>query len=355
MYKHGISYVTGNIAPFRIDLLDDIATKTKSVNLFYYNEIDEHVNPEYVKRRPKNIKYKNISNLSLINQMKEICKNDIVIFDGYSGRDKIKLILMMILNNKDYLISVDGIIYKNKENKIKKLIKHILIANAKFVYSTNKITDDILKSYSKNINIKRHMFTTLDANDMSFIKNIDNYEVRKRLGIPIEKKVVLFVGKFIKTKGIYELLETVDNKYHYVIVGGNREQLELKLSNFPSNVQLIEFLEKREILELMSASDVFVLPTYTDVWGLVVVEAISCGIPVITTNMCNAGLELLNNGTNGFIINKESTYELKNAINAAMLLDRDKVREYDMNLMKDYNINKAADNMLLSINEMLGE
>ena len=83
MYKHGISYVTGNIAPFRIDLLDDIATKTKSVNLFYYNEIDEHVNPEYVKRSPKNIKYKNISNLSLINQMKEICKNDIVIFDGY--------------------------------------------------------------------------------------------------------------------------------------------------------------------------------------------------------------------------------------------------------------------------------
>ena len=49
------------------------------------------------------------------------------------------------------------------------------------------------------------------------------------------------------------------------------------------------------------ASDVFVLPTRGDVWGLVVVEAMSCGLPVITTNKCIAGLELVEQGINGYI------------------------------------------------------
>ena len=49
-------------------------------------------------------------------------------------------------------------------------------------------------------------------------------------------------------------------------------------------------------------ADIFVHPTETDVWGLVINEAMAHGLPIITTDGCVAGLELVKNNDNGFII-----------------------------------------------------
>ena len=61
-------------------------------------------------------------------------------------------------------------------------------------------------------------------------------------------------------------------------------------------------------------SDIFVHPTREDIWGLVINEAMANGLPVITTNRCNAGLELISNGKNGYIIDVDNVEELQNAI-----------------------------------------
>lgn len=351
MNSLSISYITSNIAPFRIDLLDELAKFTNSVTLFYFNEIDIGVNPEYVKRRPKNVIYKKISNLSLIKQFNEINKNQVIIFDGYSGYRKIQLIMMMIFMKKRYVISIDGIIKSKCKNRFNDLIKRFLIGNAEIVFSTNHYTDLIIRNYSKNVVIKRHTFTTLNENDFQSIKYFDKIGIRKKYSIPTDKKIILYVGKFLKTKGIYELLTTICDEYYYLLIGGKRIQIESELIENKSNVRIIDFLEKSNVLEIMSASDVFVLPTYTDVWGLVVVEAVSCGIPVVTTNMCNSGVEFIRDNINGYLINKESVSELENAIDLALNLSSDEVKKYNNNLMKNYTINKAARNMLLVLNQ----
>ena len=61
-------------------------------------------------------------------------------------------------------------------------------------------------------------------------------------------------------------------------------------------------MSKQELFQYYLASDIFVLPTREDVWGLVVNEAMACGLPVITTNKCGAGIELIENGVNGMIV-----------------------------------------------------
>ena len=66
------------------------------------------------------------------------------------------------------------------------------------------------------------------------------------------------------------------------------------------------------------AADVFVLPTREDIWGLVINEAMAYGLPVITTDKCNAGLELIQNGINGFVIKKDSEKELMEAVTRAL-------------------------------------
>ena len=61
------------------------------------------------------------------------------------------------------------------------------------------------------------------------------------------------------------------------------------------------------------------LPTREDIWGLVVGEAMSCALGVITTTMCNAGLTLIENGKNGFLVPPEDVRALRMAITDAIV------------------------------------
>lgn len=55
-------------------------------------------------------------------------------------------------------------------------------------------------------------------------------------------------------------------------------------------------------------------PTRKDVWGLVINEAMANGLPVITTDRCVAGLELVQNSVNGFIVRVDDIAELREKI-----------------------------------------
>ena len=77
-----------------------------------------------------------------------------------------------------------------------------------------------------------------------------------------------------------------------------------------NNIYFHGFKPKEEIKTYFQAADIFVLPTRGDVWGLVVNEALSFGLPVVTTNRCVAGLELIRDGENGYLVNVEDEKEL---------------------------------------------
>ena len=80
------------------------------------------------------------------------------------------------------------------------------------------------------------------------------------------------------------------------------------------NVKVIGYKSKDKIKQYYKAADIFVLPTREDIWGLVINEAMANGLPVVTTNRCIAGLELIDNGVNGFIIDVDDISELTNKI-----------------------------------------
>lgn len=349
-YNYSIAYITSNIAPFRVMLLDEMAKNTKSVTLYYFNEIDKGVNPEYVNKRPNIAQYKSLKNLKKNERRQELLKNDIIIFDGYTGKEKLNIMLNLIFRRKTYFISIDGIIKKNgKDNELKKIIKSLLFRNSKMIFSTNEATDKILYSINKNLNIKRHIFTTLTSLDFYNIKYLDKNVIINKFNINTDKKIILFVGKFLKTKGIYELLKTINSKYEYIFVGGTKE--ELKYTGKEENIRFFKFLEKDEILELMKIADVFVLPTYSDVWGLVVIEALSVGLPVVTTDKCNAGLEFIENGVNGYIIPTKDVNTLNEAIENALKLDKNYVEIINNEKMKKYTLENSALDILESISE----
>ena len=144
------------------------------------------------------------------------------------------------------------------------------------------------------------------------------------------KKIAITVGQFIHRKGFDLLLQAwakCDKTYELYIIGANptKEYLALKENLHLENVHFEGFKTKEELKQYYQAADLFILPTREDIWGLVINEAMANGLPVITTNRCVAGMELIQNGENGYIVPVENVELLAQRINE--LLGNDSLRQ----------------------------
>lgn len=103
---------------------------------------------------------------------------------------------------------------------------------------------------------------------------------RRRFGLPQDRVLALFVGRLVPKKGIDLLLDAEDPAYDLVVVGtGDAARL--------SGRERVHYLGGRSadgVAEVYRACDVFVLPTTGEVFTLVVKEAMSAALPVVTTD-----------------------------------------------------------------------
>lgn len=135
-------------------------------------------------------------------------------------------------------------------------------------------------------------------------KPADKLEVRKLLGIEEERFVFLFVGNVIKQKGVEELLQAFNNiekqsnkNLELIIVGASRDTafMEKISSLITTNVKLVGPVQQTQLVKYFQASDVFVLPSHLEGFGLVALEALAADVPVIASRV--GGLvSLLGNG-----------------------------------------------------------
>ena len=114
---------------------------------------------------------------------------------------------------------------------------------------------------------------------------------------------VLFVGLLVQHKGIGYLLDAIDRL-------GSQVQLTLVGKRFHANSRVdeacrrwrwFETLSHSQVLDVMMESDVLVLPSLGEGFGLVVTEALACGLPVIVTPNVGAG-DLVCDGREGFVV-----------------------------------------------------
>jgi alpha-maltose-1-phosphate synthase len=114
---------------------------------------------------------------------------------------------------------------------------------------------------------------------------------------------VLFVGALIQRKGIGYLLSAIDKL-------GSQVELTLIGTRFAANARVdaacrrwrwFETIPYDQVLEVMKRSDVLVLPSLSEAFGLVVTEALSCGVPVLITSNVGAA-DLVTDGREGFIV-----------------------------------------------------
>ena len=110
-----------------------------------------------------------------------------------------------------------------------------------------------------------------------------------------DKKQILWVGRFVTGKGVEYLIEafTLAHKKipgtHLVLVGGGPEKpaIEDKIRklHLQSSVTIMEYLDNDKLPQIYKKSDIFVLPSLMEGVPRTILEAMACGVPVVTTNL----------------------------------------------------------------------
>lgn len=130
--------------------------------------------------------------------------------------------------------------------------------------------------------------------------------VRADLGIADDVPVILFVGSGFERKGIPALLHALSlmqmRDAMLLVVGQDKKLKQMRLVARKRGVaERVLFLGGRQDLRsFLGAADFFCLPTLYDPMPNAAIEALACGLPVVTSNTCGAA-ELIKPGENGFV------------------------------------------------------
>lgn len=305
----------------------------------------ENFSPIFLKKRIK-IKRGLFVCLEIFSLLKK--DYDEIIFGGYSYLTIMLGMVWMMIHRKEYSLEIDGG-FISKDSFIKKNIKSFFISHANKFYSTGKISDEYLVYYGANKDkIHFYPFSSIEK-EYVLTKPLTSQEkatIRKKINAT-EDVILLFVGQFINRKGIDILMKAANimpSNYGIYIVGANApsEYISYKEKHDLHNLHFCGFKSKQELKDYYCAADILVFPTRYDIWGLVVNEALSNALPVITTDKCIAGLEMIEQGETGIIVQNENYVEIADAVNEILSWNLYKTGEKALNTAKKYTIDTMA-------------
>ncbi|MBW2742148.1 MAG: glycosyltransferase family 4 protein [Deltaproteobacteria bacterium] len=144
--------------------------------------------------------------------------------------------------------------------------------------------------------------------------------LREKYGIKKEELVLIFVSNNFKLKRLDLVLEAMsflkNNKIRLFVIGADNQRTYRRWANNNSLSEQILFLGlKSNIEKYYAGSDIFVLPTLYDAFANVCLEAMACGLPVITTDS-NGAADLISDNENGYILKTQRVDELAAGIKA---------------------------------------
>lgn len=361
-------------APYRVEVFKGIL-KEFECDIFFATDKDQNRNKDYFVGKDS-FKYYVLNNSEDKTYYRRCLKNIneyklVLAYDWYLGYALLAEILC-IFNHIPYIINCDGAIMPREKNyikttikdKIKYAIKRFFVKRSKLCFASGNNAKLYFLNYGADEkNIKIHNFTSLFKKDILKQKLTDEKKALLKNELLLgEKKVILSIGQFIYRKGFDLLINSwvyLDDKYKLIIIGGGEEKekyLSIINSKHLKNVQLIDYLPHDIVKKYFMAADLFVLPTREDIWGLVVNEAMAFGVPVITTDKCVAGLELLHSKEINCVIKLENFESNFPKIADKILTDKvlyDKVINNNLELIAGYSLENIIKSHVINIRGVL--
>ena len=289
---------------------------------------------------------------------KHLLKNnyDLVIMNGYSHFPEMNAINYLQKAKIPYVLYINGGTVK-KDSVLKRKIKHHFISHASAYFSPDENSNKYLEYYGADPkHIFNYPYSTIYEKEI--VKDKPNKdELRKQLFIKFDK-VFVSAGQLIARKNYLSLVKEwakFPENYGLFLIGDGKQRKEIealiKEKNL-KNVVLTGFLSREKMFDYFKAADAFLFPSKEDIYGHVINEAMSQGLPVISTNKVNSASKLIDDGVNGYLLENLEGEKFANSIDEVLKLDSFKAC---VSTAKENTIEKMTEIHVNMINEVLGK
>lgn len=286
--------------------------------------------------------YKGIDNPDLISRI-EGWNADAVLVIGWNFKSHLK-VLKYFKNKMPVFFRGDSTLLDQKgsfKGMIRKLVlsyvyKHI---DKAFYVGTNN------KSYYKYCGLAdgQLIYAAHAIDNNRFMNDADEESaiwLRRGLNIRDSEMVFLFAGKFEPKKAPFLLIDAfiearIPNA-HLVMIGNGPLEQQVKASAAENNqIHFMDFQNQSAMPAVYRMADVFVLPSSGpgETWGLAINEAMASGKPVIASDRCGGAIDLIENGSNGYIF--------KSSDKKALIETMKKILTHDLKLMGKASRNRV--------------
>ena len=327
-------------APYKVKLFNELAKHIDLTVIFERDKASDR-NKSFYDEKQYNFKTVKIGGLKVGKEniissgVKKHLKNnkyDLIIMNGYSQFAEMKAIHYLIKNNIPYTLYINGGIIKEKESSYRRNLKKKYIGHASNYFSPDENSNKYLVFYGADESkIYNYPYSTIYKKEVLPLPfdHEEKIEMRNNASVS-EEKVFVSCGQLIKRKNYFELIKKwkeVNPNYGLYIIGDGvqKEMLQKYIDdNRLKNVHLLGYMNRKEMFDFYHLADAFIFPSGEDIYGHVVNEAMSQGLPVISTPNVNASKKLIKNGYNGYIISSLENDELIDAVENTLKNKMDK-------------------------------
>lgn len=245
---------------------------------------------------------------------------------GYFDWAQVLLMVYAKIKGVKIVLSSESSSVDNSRSAFKEKIKSLILALPNVFFCFGKSSADYLLS----LKVKPSQIAVNNAAvvDEEIIRaNYDQAKADPEIRSDIfGKHSFVYVGRLAPEKNLEMLLRAFNN----IKAGSNTDSWALVfVGDGPSRTTLENLVQElalqgkvkfaggwpwHKVPQWLAKSDVLILPSLSEPWGLVVNEAMVCGMPVIVSKKCGCADDLVENGQNGFVFDPEHQNELENAL-----------------------------------------
>jgi teichuronic acid biosynthesis glycosyltransferase TuaC len=173
--------------------------------------------------------------------------------------------------------------------------------------------------------------TITNGFNTSVFKVLPKADARQTLNVSPDAKLIVFVGRLVREKGLLELLSAFENlaqrdpALRLAILGDGQMKAKLAeliaASKHAQSIRALGAVSHAEVAQWIAASDLLTLPSWSEGYPNVVVEALACGRPVVATSV--GGIPEIVDETSGILFPAKDAQALQNALAKALTRDWD--------------------------------
>lgn len=292
----------------------------------------------------KSIKILHLKKKLMINYIKK-CDSDLII----STRIEITELLNKYYKGNGVLISQEHAHHNNDRKYINRVLK--LLANIDYFMPVSK---KLTEFYKKIINNKTKVLYSPLCVDY-----IPEKEAKK------ENKNIISIGRLSQEKGFLDLIDVFSliNKedseciLHIIGDGEEKEKIKEKINelNLKNNVILYGYKDKDFIREKLNDMSLYLMTSYEESFGLVLLEAAAFGIPAIAFSSAEGATEIIKDNVSGYIVNNRNKDEMKEKA-IELLNDKKKLSLFGHNArlnVEDYSYDRVKEKWIKIIENIL--